>query len=320
VKLAGRDLRLVHLNPSFDARSFYRDAVFCALAHLFRKRTLVFFRGWDESFERTVAESWWRRALALQTFGRSGHYVALGRTFEDRLRKMGFRGRFWLESTVAGEAPPSSLNIAAKMQSLQEGMQILFMSRLIRAKGIYLALDAVEQLRKRHPGKAIRLIVAGDGEEREPAIEYARCAGMTFASFVGEIRGADKLRVLQESHVLIFPTFHGEGMPNVILEAMLCGLPIVSRDAGAISDVVTDGINGFVTESESAGDFAAFLGRFLDDPLLFESIATRNAAKACAQYRCDTVRSRLLNIYAEVVQAQDRPAGIDLAEVDHRGQ
>lgn len=306
-KIRDREVGLVHLNPSFDARSFYRDALFCAIALIFRKRTLVFFRGWDEAFERRVSGSWWRRAIVGNTFGRSGRFVVLGETFEARLRRLGVNGQFWRETTVAGPTPIPKPDVLQKLRESREHLKILFMSRIVRAKGIYLALDAVERLRERHPDKAISLIVAGDGEELSAAKQHVSERGLSFVSFLGEVRGAEKERVLRQSHVLLFPTFHGEGLPNIILEAMLFGLPIVCRDAGAISDVVADGRNGFVTRSESAAEIAGLLERLVSEPRLFQCVSARNATIAGERYVCESVRERLLEIYEQALD--DRLTG-----------
>ena len=58
--------------------------------------------------------------------------------------------------------------------------------------------------------------------------------------FLGHVNAETKKKALFQSHIMIFPTFT-EGLPNVILEGMLYGMPIISRATGGIPEVVRQG-------------------------------------------------------------------------------
>ena len=56
-----------------------------------------------------------------------------------------------------------------------------------------------------------------------------------------------------------------EGIPNVVLEAMACGVPVVTTDVGGVSEAVTDGVEGFVVAARDPGQLAAALGALWRD-------------------------------------------------------
>src|SRR5205085_11381091 len=62
---------------------------------------------------------------------------------------------------------------------------------------------------------------------------------------IGPVFGADKVKLLSGSDVLLLPSY-SEGLPYALLEAMAAGVPVIATPVGAIPDVVSDGIHGFL--------------------------------------------------------------------------
>jgi glycosyltransferase involved in cell wall biosynthesis len=67
-------------------------------------------------------------------------------------------------------------------------------------------------------------------------------------------------KIWRENHVLVMPSRY-EGMPLTIVEAMLCGRPVVATDVGGNSQVVKDGVTGFLAEAAAVGPFSRALER-----------------------------------------------------------
>src|SRR5688572_26349369 len=57
IKMAFGNYKIVHVNPSLDKKSFYRDAIFIFISSLFSKKIIVFFRGWEDEFEKAIKSS-----------------------------------------------------------------------------------------------------------------------------------------------------------------------------------------------------------------------------------------------------------------------
>ena len=102
-------------------------------------------------------------------------------------------------------------------------------------------VDTVEALRRR--GVACEGWWVGDG----PLLEYYRTQSPDSVTFLG--RREDIPTVLSESHVFVL-TSVAEGMPGVLIEAGLVGLPTVATDAAGLSDVVKNGVTGYVVPQD----------------------------------------------------------------------
>jgi glycosyltransferase involved in cell wall biosynthesis len=84
---------------------------------------------------------------------------------------------------------------------------------------------------------------------------------------LGWIDSDAKVERLRRAHLLVLPSYM-EGMPNAIIEAMATGLPVVATNVGAVVDVVTDGVNGFLIPPRNTDRLAKALhDLLLDAPL-----------------------------------------------------
>ncbi len=138
----------------------------------------------------------------------------------------------------------------------EERHGILFVGRLVSRKGVEFLLDAVERL-----GGA-PLTIVGDGPKRRGLERRAR--GLP-VRFLGSLPPEEVRRRLKEAMILVLPAVQGEGVPNVLLEAMACGTPVVATDGGGVPDLVEDGRTGLLVPPRDAPRLAEALGRLLED-------------------------------------------------------
>lgn len=288
---------VVLLNPSMGNRAVARDGLLAVLALLRRRRVIVFWRGWDWRFyEQCVKKSrawkWFLRASLL----RAHTVITLGEPFERELRVLagGRNVSFVRESTVADDryldVEPQQL---IERRSLS-APTILFMSRLDKGKGVLTALRTFELLKRRM--SCARMVIAGDGPELPEAKRLVARQSLQDVRFVGHVVGEEKHRVMLEATLLLFPTAYGEGMPNVVLEAMLYGLPVVTRNNGGIAEVVQHDVNGCITDSEDPSVLADMTARLVEDKAVYRAMALRNAKTARIRFSPMVVRKRLLTL------------------------
>ena len=295
---------LVHLNPSFNSKAYYRDLLLVWLARLLGARTLVFFRGWDERFEARIRGSGFQRALFRWTYGRATAYVVLGDYFKQRLLTLGVAAtkRVHVETTVATSEGAEDLDVEAKVATAASAFRVLFLSRILREKGIYIAIDAFASFQRAQPSQPISLHIAGSGPELEAVRAYVEQKAVTGIIFEGDVADARKADLLRRCHVMLFPTFHGEGLPNCILEGMLFGMSIVTRPVAAIPEIVQHEVNGLLAESLDPEQFAGALRKLVRDPAMLRRIAIANREVAIRRFTPKVVRERLRAIYAETVR------------------
>ncbi len=116
-------------------------------------------------------------------------------------------------------------------------------------------------------GLSFRLVIAGDGPERDRLLRscHDSCPEGT-VDYLGPITRNRLVTVLQENSILLLPS-RFEGMPWSILEAMACGcVPIASRITQTTDTVVCHGESGFLCRVGDAGAFASAIKVLADDP------------------------------------------------------
>lgn len=285
----------VLINPSLDRKSFWRDAVVTLLARLFCDRVMVFWRGWDWHYFRLLESSKLHRFVYQHTFGKSDDTIYLARSFHNAVVEQFGESdnRVHFETTVADdsfvEQPPSAIEKSA------ENITILFMSRMDRRKGIYIVFDVYAQLKQEYP--QLRLVMAGSGDELQPAKDYVDDKQIADVSFPGYLRGPEKHQAYLDADIFLFPTYYGEGMPNCVLEALLYGVPVVSTYVAGIPDVVTDGVNGFLIDSRDAADFLPVVKKLVSNPHLRGSMGAA-AHRDSERFTLSAVRNRMLHLIA----------------------
>ncbi|MEQ8857276.1 MAG: glycosyltransferase family 4 protein [Pseudomonadales bacterium] len=293
---------VIHVNPSFNPNSFFRDWAFVLAAKIMRKKVVVFFRGWEDSFERRVDASRALSALFRLTYARADLVIVLGECFYRKLLALGLHGDVpvQIETTVADSTGLEDLDVAAKVPDEATPMTCLFMSRILEEKGVCTAIEAVACANQTLRGDMLRLVVAGEGVDRPAAERYAARRAPGAVEFVGEVRGARKSALLAGSQILLFPTQYPEGLPNVILEAMFAGLVVVSRPVGAIAEIVENERSGLITSSTDPQVYATYLVRLCRDRGLVRTIAEFNR-RISRDFTTDVVRRRLLDVYSRVL-------------------
>jgi glycosyltransferase involved in cell wall biosynthesis len=286
------------INPSLDlGKSFHRDALFIIIARFLNKKPIVFFHGWFDPYEEKIKKSKWEQFVFKLSYAKVKNYIVLGSTFKNKLQQLGVApdATFNIETMVADSTWLKQLNICSKLQSFEKAISILFLSRIEKEKGLFITIDSFQRFVETQADKNIKLIIAGDGPDLEAAKKYVNKKSIVNVKFLGHVSGNDKMKVLLESHVLMLPSYT-EGLPNVILEGMLYGMPVVARATGGIPEIVKQGINGYVSESFDPEIFAGYLTTLCSDINLYKTISERNHLIAKENYTSEKVRERVLRI------------------------
>ena len=146
-----------------------------------------------------------------------------------------------------------------------------YIGRLSREKGIMNFLDSIPLLKDIDSS----FIIAGDGFLRDTVEEYLlHSAFADRVQYIGWLSHDDLSGHLNNLRLLVLPSYT-EGLPNIVLEAMACGTPILATPVGVIPDIIRDGETGFIMENNSPNCIAKNIRRVLEHQDLRE--ITRNA-------------------------------------------
>jgi glycosyltransferase involved in cell wall biosynthesis len=139
-----------------------------------------------------------------------------------------------------------------------------YIGRLSREKGVQhfaQALPAILEDRQ-----DLRAFIGGDGQLRGGIETSLQEEGLTSrVDLPGWISHDDLPNYLNQLRLLVLPSY-SEGLPNIMLEAMACGTPVLATPVGAIPDVIIDGKTGFIMENNSPECIAENVVRALNSP------------------------------------------------------
>jgi glycosyltransferase involved in cell wall biosynthesis len=178
-------------------------------------------------------------------------------------------------------------------------LRLLFVGRLEPYKGIETLLEAAGQLRGR-TSRNLALDLVGDGSLRDHLPEVARRLGLQdMVRFCG-LAPPDRMPdVYRQADVFVLPSIV-EGMPNVILEAMASGLPVVATRIPGSDELVEPGRTGFLVPPGDAQALAEAVSRLAEQPDLRRVMSTD--ARLEAQRRSwNRVTEAYLSIYRETI-------------------
>jgi glycosyltransferase involved in cell wall biosynthesis len=185
----------------------------------------------------------------------------------------------------------------------------LFAGRLVREKGIFTALRAMEQMPE------ARLLVVGGGEAEEAARGYAKSHALSNVTFLGPQYGPDLLAVLAGARAVLVPSEWHDNCPVILQQAFACGKPVIASDIDCIHEVVTHRFNGLLFKTGDGEALAAQMDCLMRDEDLRLSLARNARGMAEAEFT-PAKRIRGLKEVMAFVTGQDlAPAVSSGAEV-----
>jgi glycosyltransferase involved in cell wall biosynthesis len=302
-KLSTSTFDLVHINPSLEPNGFLRDSVFLYIAtRLCKVRTLVFWRGWSEAFETEVTGR--LNGLFRMTYMHAAAMIILADEFKRKLENWGYVGPIFQETTVLTESLVEGLSEESITHRYEQPItNLLFLSRLEANKGVFLILEAFERLKKDHPG--LKLDFAGTGGAMDELVKRLENMDATDIRVLGFVKGEEKKQLLQQSHVFLFPSSHDEGLPNSVLEAMGCGMPVITTLSAGLKDLFQDGKMGLSLDQMNSDSLMVALEKLLNDREMQLKMALFNYHYSKEHFLASKVVVRLENIYRKVLSGSN---------------
>ncbi|MCF8184961.1 MAG: glycosyltransferase, partial [Polynucleobacter sp.] len=165
-------------------------------------------------------------------------------------------------------------------------------------KGHLFLLDAFARL----PHSGLRLLIVGEGPMRGPIEEKIAALGLAERVTLAGQR-SDPERWLQATDVFCLPSYANEGVPQAILQAMLCALPIVTTPVGAILEAVSDGESALVVAPKNADTLGAAIARLLDDGAFAARLGAAARRIASADFSREAMLDRMDAIFRQATSS-----------------
>jgi glycosyltransferase involved in cell wall biosynthesis len=139
-----------------------------------------------------------------------------------------------------------------------------YVGRLNYEKGIQLFIESIPEVLRLAP--ELEFLVVGDGPARGWVEEEIRKTGLeSIVKLAGWAPHSELPFFLNQMRLVVLPSLT-EGLPNVILEAMACGTPVLATAVGAVSEIIVDGKTGFIIKNKTPKSIAASIVEALKNP------------------------------------------------------
>jgi glycosyltransferase involved in cell wall biosynthesis len=164
-------------------------------------------------------------------------------------------------------------------------------------KGIHLCLDAVALLKYKFP--SLRFLVVGDGPEALRLKEKAKVLGIqSHVIFLGF--RSDVNRVIASLDIFVLPSTAGEGVPQVITQAMAMGVPVVAAATGGIPEVVQHDVTGLLVQANDVNMLANNLLKLIDDDVLRTRLGRKGRELIVRSYSIESMIDKIEDMYGNL--------------------
>jgi len=179
-------------------------------------------------------------------------------------------------------------------------VRLLTVGRLVQKKGHRYAIEAMARLVAQ--GRDVRYTIAGAGPLRTELEQLADRHNLSERiTFTGAVNQDQVRRLYQEADIFVLPSITAddgdtEGVPVVLMEAMACGIPVVSTQYAGIMELVIDGVSGLLAPEKDIAALTEKLLHLLDHPQVAQGLAMAARQRVDREFDVDELNERLQTI------------------------
>jgi glycosyltransferase involved in cell wall biosynthesis len=281
---------IVHLNTSLEPKSYWRDIAYLLIARILKRKVVYQIHG------GALPEDFFagNRLLTgiLRWVLKQPDVVVLLAEVELKAYR-----RFLPEQRL--EVVPNAIETLVNESIADKSVapiHLVYLGRIVENKGIFEVVETLSMLVKQ--GRDLRLTIAGNGPDEERLRARVNALGLSErVMFKGPVFGEDKDRLWRTGHIFAFPTYHREGLPYALLEAMAAGVVPITTRVGAIPDVMKDEVHGLLVKAKDVEDLARAIIRLDDDRELLGRMAESGQKRVIAHYTTARLADDFARIY-----------------------
>ena len=184
--------------------------------------------------------------------------------------------------------------VASKKRSWAAPLKLISVGRCVEMKNFQNLILAVKGLKQ-----VAEIIIIGDGPYKQILIDLAKQERVN-VTFVSAIPNKDVAQYMQTADVFIMPQLYGSGMSKVMIEAMSCGLIVIGSNIQAHREVLIDGKNGFLCETDPSSIRNCLKRILKKSPHSLDTISRRAREDVIHKYSMRVNAKRELEIFASL--------------------
>lgn len=179
----------------------------------------------------------------------------------------------------------------------RESQVLLTIGRLDRQKGLSMLVEAASSVAPQYP--QLHFLLVGEGPDRTDLARLIRERGLAQRIHLAGWR-PDIPEILAAGTALVLPSLW-EGLPNVILEAMAAGLPVVATRVEGTSELVIEGRTGWLVPPQSPQELAVAIEMLLSDPARSKAMGQLGRERATSEFSWDKMADRYNDLYRSLL-------------------
>ncbi len=179
----------------------------------------------------------------------------------------------------------------------RETPTILFASRLLWSKGVKDYVSAAEIIRNKNLPSVFLLAGKPDPENPDSVSmsQLDEWNNSGFVSYIGQQNNMPEL--LSEIDIVCLPTYYGEGVPKILIEAASCAIPLITTDIAGCKEIVEHGINGYLVPVSDSAAIAKMIEILILDVGLSKKMGSEGRRIVKEGFSMDIVNTKTINIY-----------------------
>lgn len=267
----------------------------CVLARLLHSAPLIIT---NHGLISASAPSWlntlYKHTFSRATFHIADHIICYTDIERKNIEKLGVDRR---KISVIHNGVDTALFAPRDSEKTGDGKQILWVGRYVPGKGVDYLIEAFSRVLEKIPDA--HLVLIGDGPEKNAIEERIRKLQIDSSVTMIDYLDNDKLPgVYKDSDIFVLPSLM-EGVPRTILEAMSCGVPVVTTDLPHLVDVI-DGA-GLVVPPKDPAELSKAILTILENSFLAETMSQRGRTKIEQEYSWEDTAGKTLKVYRRVI-------------------
>ncbi len=299
------------LNAHKYSTVVFGDGLMCFLGVVARifaptAKRVVFIHGLDVLYKNRLYQLYLRMFLKKS----ADLYICNSCATEDTLKRFSITNSTVIPSGIDINAfgdysITRDMAIRKKLDADEQCLIMITVGRLVKRKGVAWFVKNVMPFLKY---ENVKYFIIGDGEERDTiraAIDEA--AVESKVQMLGRIPDAELKQIYQAADVFVMPNIRVkndmEGFGLVAVEAVLSGLTVVASGIEGITDVIKDGVNGYLLESENAEQYLKMIKNIKNNREYYEEKKTEAKAYTTQRFSWETVLEQYLATIDSLVTA-----------------
>ena len=293
-KLINERPNLCYFALTTTGYGFYKDVALISLLKLFRVKTVFHLHNKGIKQNEPIGVN---RALYRYVFKKS-NVILLSNYLYDDVNTFVSRNQVYICPNGVEDLIKSD---KAKLEKVTKPIKILFLSNLIKSKGVLVLIEACRILLQKGCNFSCDFVGGeGDLSSHQLNLEIEKTGVAEQVLYLGEKHELDKEKAYQSADIFVLPT-NNDCFPLVLLEAMQYSLPVISTSEGGIGDIVKDNETGFIVEKNSPIELADKLEILINNEALRLKMGNAGRIKYEKEFTLQAFETKLLEILESIL-------------------